>query len=156
MITKFEWSSPRRSEIVESSWEMWTFHCQYFPRLPPVIKDAFNVCTAAQAQVECKTTPICMSVLYLHHENNSLQNSYLTLYIISDAVPFPQKSAGGSTQDEAGGWFALLGVNALNHGEQTRNKIKLEGGPMSNVMVALPNTGGALCSTAQSLADAHY
>ena len=28
--------------------------------------------------------------------------------------------------------------------------------PMPNVMVALPNTGGALCSTPQSLADAHY
>jgi len=27
---------------------------------------------------------------------------------------------------------------------------------MPNVMVALPNTGGALCSTLQSLADAHY
>jgi len=26
---------------------------------------------------------------------------------------------------------------------------------MPNVMVALPNTGGALCSTQQSLADAH-
>jgi len=26
---------------------------------------------------------------------------------------------------------------------------------MPNVMVALPNTGGALCSTPQSLADAH-
>ena len=35
-------------------------------------------------------------------------------------------------------------------------KIKLECGPMPNVMVALPNTGGALCSTPQSLADAHY
>ena len=32
----------------------------------------------------------------------------------------------------------------------------LECGPMPNVMVALPNTGGALCSTPQSLADAHY
>jgi len=29
-------------------------------------------------------------------------------------------------------------------------------GPMPNVMVALPNTGGVLCSTPQSLADAHY
>jgi len=29
---------------------------------------------------------------------------------------------------------------------------KLECGPMLNVMVALPNTGGALCSTSQSLA----
>ena len=27
---------------------------------------------------------------------------------------------------------------------------------MPNVMIALPNTGGALCSTPQSLADAHY
>jgi len=27
---------------------------------------------------------------------------------------------------------------------------------MSNVMAALPNIGGALCSTPQSLADAHY
>jgi len=33
---------------------------------------------------------------------------------------------------------------------------KLECGPMPNLMVALPNTGGALCSTPQSLADAHY
>jgi len=32
----------------------------------------------------------------------------------------------------------------------------LECGPMPNVMVALPNTGGALCSTPQSLADADY
>ena len=29
-------------------------------------------------------------------------------------------------------------------------------GPIPNVMVALPNIGGALCSTPQSLADAHY
>jgi len=27
---------------------------------------------------------------------------------------------------------------------------------MPNVMVALPNIGGALCSTLQTLADAHY
>jgi len=27
---------------------------------------------------------------------------------------------------------------------------------MPNVMIALPNIGGALCSTPQSLADAHY
>jgi len=33
---------------------------------------------------------------------------------------------------------------------------KLECGPMSNVMAALPNIGGALCSTPQRLADAHY
>jgi len=33
---------------------------------------------------------------------------------------------------------------------------KLECGPMPNLMVALPNIGGALCSTLQSLADTHY
>jgi len=27
---------------------------------------------------------------------------------------------------------------------------------MPNVMVTLPNVGGALCSTPQNLADAHY
>ena len=35
-------------------------------------------------------------------------------------------------------------------------KTELECGPMPNVMVALPNIGGALCSTSQSLADADY
>jgi len=45
----------------------------------------------------------------------------------------------------------------LNHYKVlTKFKIKLECGPMHNVMVALPNIGGALCSTPQSLADAHY
>jgi len=37
-----------------------------------------------------------------------------------------------------------------------RIKAKLECGPMPNVMAILPNIGGALCSTPQSLADAHY
>ena len=41
-------------------------------------------------------------------------------------------------------------------GELTPHKIKLECGPVPNLMVALPNIGGALCSTPQSLADAHY
>jgi len=34
--------------------------------------------------------------------------------------------------------------------------LKVECGPMSNVMAALPNVGGALCSTPQSLADVDY
>jgi len=37
-----------------------------------------------------------------------------------------------------------------------QKKVKLECGPMPNVMATLPNIGGALCSTLQSLADAHY
>jgi len=60
--------------------------------------------------------------------------------------------------------FEKLPDSKLNlpHGikKQTHNgknyKQKLECGPMPNVMVALPNTGGALCSTPQSLADAPY
>jgi len=40
--------------------------------------------------------------------------------------------------------------------EIRRVKNELECGPMPNVMAALPNIGGALCSTPQSLADAHY
>jgi len=39
---------------------------------------------------------------------------------------------------------------------RTSEKVQLECGPMPNVMVALPNIGGALCSTPQSLSDAHY
>jgi len=34
--------------------------------------------------------------------------------------------------------------------------LQLECGPMPNLMVALPNIGGALCSIPQSLADARY
>jgi len=40
--------------------------------------------------------------------------------------------------------------------KKKERKKELECGPMPNLMVALPNTGGALCSTPQSLADAHY
>jgi len=36
------------------------------------------------------------------------------------------------------------------------NNPKLQCGPMPNVMVALPNIGGAISSTPQSLPDAHY
>jgi len=42
-----------------------------------------------------------------------------------------------------------------NKKEERRRKKKLECGPMPNLMVALPNIGRALCSTPQSLADAH-
>jgi len=44
-------------------------------------------------------------------------------------------------------------IKTENKEEKTK---KLECGPMPNVMVALPNIGGAACSTPQSLADAHY
>jgi len=38
----------------------------------------------------------------------------------------------------------------------TQNRHKQECGPMPNVMAALLNVGGALCSTPQTLADDHY
>jgi len=37
-----------------------------------------------------------------------------------------------------------------------KDNSKLECGIMPNLMVALPNINGALCSTPQSLANAHY
>jgi len=53
-------------------------------------------------------------------------------------------------------WQHLLfhvSVKLLTYSAKLR---KLECGPMPNLTVALPNIGGALCSTPQSLADAHY
>jgi len=45
---------------------------------------------------------------------------------------------------------------ALLVGHARKEEEELECGPMPNVMVTLQNTGGALCSMSQSLADAHY
>ena len=45
-------------------------------------------------------------------------------------------------------------LRPLRLGEEKEKE--LECGPMPNVMAGLPNIGGALCSTPQSLADAHY
>jgi len=49
-----------------------------------------------------------------------------------------------------------LGRKFIANVERVQKILQLECGPMPNVMAALPNTGGALCSTTQSLADAHY
>jgi len=40
-------------------------------------------------------------------------------------------------------------ISSLSDRKRRENKIKLECGPMPNVMVALPNIGGALGSTLQ-------
>jgi len=42
------------------------------------------------------------------------------------------------------GWRPML---ECRNAAKMRNPLKLECGPMPNVMVALPNIGGALCST---------
>jgi len=39
---------------------------------------------------------------------------------------------------------------------KTKNIGQLEMWPMPNVLVALPNIGGAICSTPRSMAEAHY
>jgi len=44
----------------------------------------------------------------------------------------------------------------IRRGKKRKKKKELECGPMPNVMAALPNIGGALYSTLQSLAYAHY
>jgi len=47
-------------------------------------------------------------------------------------------------------------LRPLRLGEEKKERQKeLECGPMTNVMAALPNRGGDLCSTPQSLADVH-
>jgi len=46
--------------------------------------------------------------------------------------------------------------NAVLHMQRKQKQNKLEYGSISNVMAALPNIGGAVCSKPQSLANAHY
>ena len=61
----------------------------------------------------------------------------------------PQVGSRGKAFDqgpEAGGILIYV----------AKTRLKLECGQMPNVMAALPNIGGGLCSTPQSLADAHY
>jgi len=53
-------------------------------------------------------------------------------------------------------WGRKTTENNLSHTQNDMKYKQLECGPMPNLMVALPNIGGALCSTPQSLADAHY
>ena len=51
---------------------------------------------------------------------------------------------------------SLIKTNALTLCQTAIHTRILECGPMPNLMVALPNVAGALCSTPLSLADAHY
>jgi len=49
-----------------------------------------------------------------------------------------------------------FGRATITLGIGPHSSYKLESGLMPNVMAALPNVGGVLCSTPQTLADAHY
>ena len=53
-------------------------------------------------------------------------------------------------------WMCNVKIKDRVPSKELRERLGLECGPMPNVMVALPNIGGALCSTPKSLADAHY
>jgi len=53
-------------------------------------------------------------------------------------------------------WFTGSNFFKSSYSQQSQNQDKLECGPMPNVMAALPNIYGALCSTPQSFADAQY
>jgi len=53
-------------------------------------------------------------------------------------------------------WLPPTTTVPCSNAAKTQNPLKLECGQMPNVMAALPNIGGGLCSTPQSLADAHY
>jgi len=50
----------------------------------------------------------------------------------------------------------MVDIQSASTENRRKNEEELECGPMPNVMAALPNTGGALCSTPQMLADAYY
>jgi len=50
----------------------------------------------------------------------------------------------------------MVKYNGLPYYRAAIKKKELECGPMLNVMAALPNIGGVLCSTPQSLTDAHF
>jgi len=61
-----------------------------------------------------------------------------------------------TSADDVSAHNPLQRYHHSTHGQTAQFTTKLECVPMPNVMVALPNTGGALCSTPQSLADDHY
>jgi len=50
---------------------------------------------------------------------------------------------------------SVVDIQSATAENRRGKKKKLECGPMPNVMAALPNIGGVLCSTPQSLADAY-
>jgi len=76
----------------------------------------------------------CLPALRRRQQLRPSQKSRTTLKVIlGTAAGLKRKTEGGPTPPQS--------------------KKKLECGPMPNVMVALPNIGGALCSMPQSLAD---
>jgi len=69
------------------------------------------------------------------------------LRAVSDAWPLQRYAECYKTTQD-------LDCNMHYNATASQNSLKLQCGPVPNVMAALPNIGGALCSMPQSLADA--
>jgi len=54
------------------------------------------------------------------------------------------------------GWGLHQDLSGAAYSRYSEDNMALECGPMPNLMVTLPNIGGALCSMPQNLADAHH
>jgi len=80
--------------------------------------------------------------------SRSLSQSHLLIeFLVFSFFSTAPRDWPGKLSDSEMIYFASSGTLNLN---------QLERGPMPSVMAALPNIGGALCSTPQNLADAHY
>ena len=71
-------------------------------------------------------------------------------------LPNGYDSEYDSTDEIIDNFIIIIIIIIINLFASNKTITQLECGPMPNLMVALPNIGGALCSTPQSLADAHY
>jgi len=99
------------------------------------------------------------TILWGHLEDILLLNKFF-----SDCRCVPYLRRYSPTKLCYGAQMAIFGdflrpvfsASRVQHISDLHCKFTLKCGQMSNVMVALPNTGGALCSTTLSLADAHY
>jgi len=81
------------------------------------------------------------------HHRCALSNAFFYNFVIFDVPQYQIDLIILKTYDQQ---FTLTTKKSLH------TIFKLECGQMPNVMAALPNIGGGLCSTPQSLADAHY
>jgi len=91
--------------------------------------------------------------LFLEHHDEELKGK---VHVVSRVKAVPEREE----EQRYALWqfLAAKEPQSLEHvsSDNTQQHTQLECGPVPNVMAALPNIGGALCSMPQSLADAHY
>jgi len=105
----------------------------------PVPADHFEDSKSNKSTSQASATPA--SLLQWKQGNRTYQPSPM---LCTPITPFSADRPHCLRSEFSGSLFALAW------------HIELACGPMPNVMAALPNIGGALCSTPQSLADTHY